>query len=92
MPKENTPEPLLTIYTQRSCGPCHGLQMYLKARGIVFNAVDVGEDPEAAAWMRANDYSQTPVTYHHATEEHWDGFDPDRITAAQQTQQLRTAS
>ena len=41
----------LVIYTASWCGPCKRLKNRLSERGIIFDEVDVEENPEAADWV-----------------------------------------
>lgn len=53
----------LTIYSTVWCGYCTRLKRQLEREGVPFLAVDIEDDPDAAAFVkRANDGSQTVPT------------------------------
>ena len=41
--------PHLTMYTTRWCGDCHRSKAFLRRHGVVFDEVDIEDDPQAAA-------------------------------------------
>ena len=51
----------------------------LDRQGLVYQVVDVSQNPEAAAQVQAWGYRQVPVV--HAGDAHWSGFRPDRLAS-----------
>lgn len=51
----------------------------LDRQGVAYEAIDVSQNPAAAAQLQAWGYRQVPVV--HAGDEHWSGFRPDRLAA-----------
>lgn len=70
---------MIEIYTHPACGPCVGLKAQAKPLGIDHRIFDVTKDPEALARIKSLGYTGTPVTINTDTEEHWKGFDPERM-------------
>lgn len=69
----------VTVYTRPNCGPCSATKRALEKAGIDFTIVDLVEDTEALATVKALGYLQAPVVV--TDSEHWGGFRPDRIKA-----------
>ena len=80
--KENTIN--VTIYTQPSCQPCKAVKRWLDRRGIIYNAVDVTENPDDLEAIKALGYNAVPVTVVNygdtETELHWQGLVVDNMT------------
>jgi mycoredoxin len=54
---------VLTIYSTPWCGYCHRLMRQLDREGVVYDVVDIEEQPEAADYvMRVNGGNQTVPT------------------------------
>jgi mycoredoxin len=43
----------LTVYTTPWCGPCTRLKQRLDDHGVVYDEVDVEQEPEAGEWIAA---------------------------------------
>ncbi|GGH58023.1 glutaredoxin-like protein NrdH [Rothia aerolata] len=69
----------VTVYTKPSCVQCNMTYRALDKQGIEYNTVDVTQDAEALARIKELGYMQAPVVI--AGDEHWSGFQPDRINA-----------
>lgn len=54
--------PLVVVYTQTSCQPCHELMANLKAKHIPFKECNINTDPKCMATMVKNKWPVTPVT------------------------------
>lgn len=53
----------LTIYSTQWCGYCHRLVKQLDREGVVYDYIDIEQDPAAAAFvMGVNDGNQTVPT------------------------------
>ena len=54
---------MLTVYTTTWCGPCRRLKSQLDREGIRYEAIDIEQDPSAAAYVQSvNDGNQTVPT------------------------------
>lgn len=58
---------------------CDATKRALAKAGITYDVVDVTENTEALAKIKALGYAQAPVVI--TAEDHWSGFRPDRIKA-----------
>jgi len=74
---------MVKLYTQPGCMPCLATKRSLDNAGIVYETVDVREDPAAAEELRRRDFPSTPAVI--ATvggrEYAWSGHRPDDIAA-----------
>jgi len=70
----------ITIYTTGpSCGKCHMTKLMLDAKGILYNEVNINEDPAAAEYVTAElGYSTAPVVVVD-DDDHWCDLRPDHI-------------
>ena len=75
----------IIIYTRNNCVQCHATKRAMESRGMVFEMVNIDQQPEAAETLRAQGFRQLPVVI--AGETRWSGFRPDMINrlAAQAT-------
>ncbi len=69
----------ITVYTKPSCVQCNATKRALKKNGLEFSEVDLTEDEEALATVKALGYRQAPVVF--ANGDHWAGYRPDKIKA-----------
>ena len=69
----------ITVYTKPSCVQCNATYRALDAKGIEYEILDLSEDPTALEQVKALGYMQAPVVI--AGDEHWSGFQPDKINA-----------
>jgi len=67
----------VTVYTKPACVQCNATYRALDKKGIVYEKVDISQDPEALERVRALGYMQAPVVITEA--DHWSGFRPDKI-------------
>lgn len=67
----------ITIYTRNDCVQCHATKRAMESRGMVFEMVNIDQQPEAAETLRAQGFRQLPVVI--AGETRWSGFRPDMI-------------
>lgn len=67
----------ITVYTKPLCVQCDATKRALNKAGIAYNLVDITEDPDALAAVKARGYVQAPVVI--ADEDSWSGFRPDKI-------------
>ncbi|HHD2941992.1 glutaredoxin-like protein NrdH [Enterobacter kobei] len=67
----------IIIYTRNNCVQCHATKRAMESRGMVFEMVNIDQQPEAAKTLRAQGFRQLPVVI--AGETRWSGFRPDMI-------------
>lgn len=68
----------VTVYSTPRCVQCNATYRALDSQGIEFEVVDVTQDLEALAAIKALGYQRAPVVV--AGDSHWSGFMPDRIS------------
>lgn len=69
----------VTVYGKPLCVQCDATKRSLNSQRIEFDYIDVSEDPDALAKIKAMGYLQVPVVV--AGEERWSGFRPDKLKA-----------
>ncbi|WHS51371.1 glutaredoxin-like protein NrdH [Rothia sp. SD9660Na] len=69
----------VTVYTKPACVQCNMTYRALDKLGVQYNTVDITEDPAALELIKDMGYLQAPVVI--AGEDHWSGFQPDKINA-----------
>ncbi|HHA1215981.1 TPA: glutaredoxin-like protein NrdH [Enterobacter kobei] len=67
----------IIIYTRNNCVQCHATKRAMESRGMVFEMVNIDQQPEAAETLRVQGFRQLPVVI--AGETRWSGFRPDMI-------------
>ena len=73
---------MITIYSKPNCQQCTATYRKLKSLDLPHESVDVTEDADALAFIRALGYQQAPVVVVREGEEikeHWSGFRPDLL-------------
>lgn len=79
----------ITVYSKPNCVQCNATYRALDKAGLDYATVDVSEDAQALAQVKALGYAQAPVVV--AGEDHWSGFRPDKIKALVATAQAVAA-
>ncbi|MFD0707221.1 glutaredoxin-like protein NrdH [Photorhabdus akhurstii] len=69
----------ITIYSKPDCVQCNATYQALNRRNIPYQIVDLTENPQDLATIRAMGYQQVPVVV--TDTQHWSGFRPDKINA-----------
>lgn len=74
----------VTVYTLPSCRQCDMTKKWLDREGVPYGAVDLSEDPQALAAVKALGYNGAPVVIVNddgdlKNEKHWYGFRPDML-------------
>ena len=69
----------IIVYTKPACVQCNATYRALDKNGLQYKIVDITEDAIALDYVMALGYLQAPVVV--AGEDHWSGFQPDRIKA-----------
>ena len=73
---------MITIYSKPNCPQCTATYRKLKSLDLPHESVDVTQDVDALALIRALGYQQAPVVVVKEGEEikeHWSGFRPDLL-------------
>lgn len=73
---DNTAPPV-TLYSQPGCGPCVGVESYLKASKIPHQVRDIREDPAAFDRIVELGHTGTPVIEYPGG--HFKGYDPREL-------------
>lgn len=69
----------ITVYSKPLCVQCDATKRALNKAGVAYDVVDITEDADALARVKALGHVQAPVVI--AGEDHWSGFRPDKIKA-----------
>ncbi|MDO5663173.1 MAG: glutaredoxin-like protein NrdH [Brachybacterium sp.] len=69
----------ITVYSKPMCVQCDATKRALNKAGVDYALVDLTEDAEALATVKALGYMQAPVVI--TGDDHWAGFRPDKIKA-----------
>jgi len=67
----------ITVYTKPACVQCNVTYRALDKNGIAYQSVDISQDAEALARLKAHGYMQGPVVV--TDDDQWSGFRPDKI-------------
>lgn len=73
---------MITVYSKPNCQQCSATYRKLKSLDLPHESVDVTEDADALAFIRALGYQQAPVVVVREgaqIKEHWSGFRPDLL-------------
>ncbi len=80
---------MITVYSTPVCMQCTATKKEFDRKGVAYDSVDLTQDAEAMAKVRALGYQQAPVVIV-SEDEHWSGFRPDKISAV--AEQYKTAA
>lgn len=74
----------ITVYTMPVCVQCGAVKRKLGKLGAPYATVDVTQDEAALARIKAEGYTQAPVTevVRDGVSEFFYGYQPDKLTAA----------
>lgn len=75
----------VTVYGKKRCHACSATVTKLDEKGIEHQYIDASQDAEAYAYITSLGYLQVPVVV--AGDDHWSGYNPDRIEGLVQGQQ-----
>lgn len=67
------------MYSKPLCVQCDATKRALNKAGVSYDVVDITEDAEALATVKALGYVQAPVVV--TSEDHWSGFRPEKLKA-----------
>lgn len=67
----------ITVYSKPMCVQCDATKRALNKQDLVYEEVDLTEDPNALEFVKSLGYVQAPVVM--AGDQHWAGYRPDRI-------------
>ncbi|MDO4607049.1 MAG: glutaredoxin-like protein NrdH [Bowdeniella nasicola] len=80
----------ITVFSKPNCVQCDATYRALNKNGLEYTVVDITQDAEALANVKALGYVQAPVVF--ADGDHWSGFRPDRIKALARQAVAQTAT
>ena len=69
---------MITVYTKPNCQQCNFTKNFINDNGIEAEFIDVTQDENALAEMKALGYTNLPVVYVDE-QTHWFGFRPDEL-------------
>lgn len=71
----------VTVYSKPACTQCDATYRQLSKGGLVkdvdYRVVDITQDPEALATIKARGFQQAPVVV--TEDDAWSGFRPDKL-------------
>ncbi len=67
----------ITVYSKPMCVQCDATKRALNKQDLVYEEVDLTEDPNALEFVKSLGYVQAPVVM--AGDQHWAGYRPDLI-------------
>lgn len=82
---QNKPRHSITVYSKPGCVQCDAVKRNLTKSGVSHTVVDVTQDAEGLAEVKALGYTQAPVTLWvdgNGVEHHCYGFVPDFLKKA----------
>lgn len=78
-PEVRTPPMAITVYSKPLCVQCDATKRALNKAGLDYDVIDITEDADALATVKALGYVQAPVVV--TDREHWSGFRPEKLKA-----------
>lgn len=76
----------ITVYSKPCCQQCTATKRKLDAFDVLYETIDITEDPGAEQLVKRLGHQQAPVVVVRdnsgAITDHWSGFRPDRIKKA----------
>ena len=69
----------ITVYSKPLCVQCDATKRALNKAGLAYDVIDITDDAEALATVKALGYVQAPVVI--TSEDHWSGFRPEKVKA-----------
>lgn len=69
----------ITVYSKPLCVQCDATKRALNKAGLAYDVIDITEDADALATVKALGYGQAPVVV--TDGDHWSGFRPDKVKA-----------
>lgn len=67
----------ITVYSKPMCVQCDATKRALNKQDLVYEEVDLTEDPNALEFVKSLGYVQAPVVM--VGDQHWAGYRPDLI-------------
>ena len=67
----------ITVYSKPMCVQCDATKRALNKQDLVYEEVDLTEDPNALEFVKSLGYVQAPVVM--AGDQDWAGYRPDLI-------------
>lgn len=72
-------QPSITVYGKPRCVQCDATKRALNKRGIPYTYVDVTENPDALAHIKALGYTSAPVVELSNGIDSWSGYQPGKL-------------
>ena len=69
----------VTVYSLPNCVACENTKRMLDRGGVDYNVIDMSKDEDAFNMVKDLGYQAAPVVV--TDEDHWGGFEIDKITA-----------
>lgn len=69
----------ITVYSKPLCVQCDATKRALDKAGLAYDVIDITEDADALASVKALGYVQAPVVV--TDGDHWSGFRPEKMKA-----------
>lgn len=67
----------ITVYSKPHCVQCDATKRALNKAGLAYDVIDITEDANALATVKALGYVQAPVVV--TDVDHWSGFRPEKV-------------
>ena len=74
---------MVEVLSKPGCVQCNATYRMLDSKGVPYRVVNMAEDPEALERAKNLGYTQAPVVI--AGDDHWSGFQPDKINGLNAT-------
>ena len=71
---------MIRVYTTPNCVQCDMTKKVLKRAEVEFEVIDLSQDEESMAMVKAMGYSAAPVVV--AGSDHWSGFKNEKLKDA----------
>ena len=69
---------MVTVYSKPACVQCNATYRKLDTLGVPYTVIDMSEDADALAEVKALGYQQAPVVVA-PDGRHWSGFNPSEL-------------
>lgn len=67
----------IAVYIKPLCVQCDATKRALNKAGIAYETIDITQDAEALAAVKARGFAQAPVVI--TEDDAWSGFRPDKL-------------
>lgn len=80
----------ITVYSKPACVACNSTYRKMDKEGVIYSTVDISKDEQAYEFVKSLGYAQAPVVV--TDEDHWSGFQPDKIMTLVKPAEEETAA